>query len=243
MMPEEYSRIFLLSHMRAFTSLTGHILGSNPAINGYYEMHLSYTDAAVLNKQLSELQKNERIKDNSRYLFDKLLHNEYQLVTEELGQVCLKLLVTLREPESTINSIVHLFTKKQNRPLYSSPKEAIRYYIERLEWLAHFCRTTKHNYYYFDAGLFKTAPQALLTTLSDWLELETSLSERYQIFSQTGKARIGDSSKYIHVGEIDNSRAPPPHIHIPENELKKAYEIYLDCRQQMIAHATDAKTL
>jgi len=25
--------------MRAFTSLAGHILGSNPQINGYYEMH------------------------------------------------------------------------------------------------------------------------------------------------------------------------------------------------------------
>ena len=33
------ARIFLLSHMRAYTSLAGHILGSHPQINGYYEMH------------------------------------------------------------------------------------------------------------------------------------------------------------------------------------------------------------
>ena len=43
-MPERYSRIFLLSHMRAFTSLAGHILGSHPQINGYFEMHISYDD-------------------------------------------------------------------------------------------------------------------------------------------------------------------------------------------------------
>ena len=36
------ARIFLLSHMRAYTSLAGHILGSHPQINGYYEMHLGY---------------------------------------------------------------------------------------------------------------------------------------------------------------------------------------------------------
>jgi hypothetical protein len=32
---DPYARIFLLSHMRAFISLAGHILGSHPQINGY----------------------------------------------------------------------------------------------------------------------------------------------------------------------------------------------------------------
>jgi len=34
--PDPHARIFLLSHMRAFTSLAGHILGSHPQINAYY---------------------------------------------------------------------------------------------------------------------------------------------------------------------------------------------------------------
>jgi len=45
---DSYARIFLLSYMRAFTSLAGHILGSHPRINGYYEMHISYEDASAL---------------------------------------------------------------------------------------------------------------------------------------------------------------------------------------------------
>ncbi|MGV8991151.1 MAG: hypothetical protein ACOH1Q_07075 [Thiobacillus sp.] len=39
-MSDRYARISLLSHMRALSSLAGHILGSHPQINGYYEMPL-----------------------------------------------------------------------------------------------------------------------------------------------------------------------------------------------------------
>ena len=71
-MSERYSRIFLLSHMRAFSSLAGHILGSHPAINGYFEMHISYDDVSALDKQLDVLQEHEALKQNSHNLFDKL---------------------------------------------------------------------------------------------------------------------------------------------------------------------------
>ena len=47
---ERYDRIFLLSHMRALTSLAGHILDLHPQINGYYEMHISYENASDLAK-------------------------------------------------------------------------------------------------------------------------------------------------------------------------------------------------
>ena len=51
-MPDEYARIFLLSHMRTFTNLARHILGSHPRINGKYELHISYEDPAALDRQL-----------------------------------------------------------------------------------------------------------------------------------------------------------------------------------------------
>jgi len=64
--PDPYARIFLLSHMRAFTSLAGHILGSHPQINGYYEMHLSYEDASALDRQLEGFRQGDVIKADSR---------------------------------------------------------------------------------------------------------------------------------------------------------------------------------
>jgi len=241
-MPERYSRIFLLSHMRAFTSLAGHILGSHPAINGYFEMHISYDDVSALDKQLDVLQEHEALKQNSHYLFDKLLHNDYQLKPELPGLEGIKILVALREPEHTIKSIVNLFTQKETQELYASPEEATKYYIERLEVLADFCRTFAQDYYYFDAGLLQSAPEILLPAMSGWLELDPPLSERYKLFSQTGKARMGDSSNLIHSGTIDNTRIDYSHIRIPKDELKRAQMVYRDCRQQMIDHATDSIT-
>ena len=229
--------------MRAFTSLAGHILGSHAAINGYFEMHINYDDASALDRQLAVFQENEALKQNSHYLFDKLLHNEYQLKPEHRGFEDIKILLALREPEHTIKSIINLFASKQADELYASPEEATKYYIERLEVLADFCRTLAQDYYYFDAELLQSAPEILLPAMSGWLELDPPLSERYTIFSQTGKARKGDSSNLIHSGKIDKTRIDYSHIRIPQDELRRALTVYRDCRQLIIESATDSITL
>lgn len=242
-MSDPYSRIFLLSHMRAYTSLAGHVLGSNPAINGYFEMHLGYEDAGALDRQLAEYRKHEDLKDGSRYLFDKLLHNAYRLLPERLGPARLKILVGIRPPEPTLRSIVDLFGRKGGGEAYASPEAATRYYMERLEWLAGFCRARTGAYFYFDAELFRARPRALLSALSDWLELEEPLSEHYQVFSQTGKARRGDSSEFIHRGEIARGRADYRHIRIPRQLLDQAQATYLRCRRRIVELAADSRTL
>ena len=241
--PERHARIFLLSHMRAFTSLAGHILGSHPEINGYYEMHISYEDASALGRQLEAFLENDVLKENSRYLFDKLLHNDYLLKPEQLGLANIKILISLLEPERTIKSIVNLFVQKEIEDLYASPVEAANYYIARAQALADFSRTADQPYYYFDAEMFQRAPEQLLPRLSDWLELESPLSERYQIFKQTGKARKGDSSERIHSGRIDRTPVDYSHIVIPEDALRKAREAYRECRQQIIGNAADSVSL
>jgi len=239
-MPDHYSRIFLLSHMRAFTSLAGHILGSHPGINGYFEMHISYDDASALDKQLDMFLQFETPKKNSRYLFDKLLHNDYRLNTGLFEPAGLKLLVALMEPEKTVKSIVDLFQQKGTEALYASPLEAANYYIERIRVLADFCRTTDQPYYYYDAELFQEAPDRLLGKLTDWLELASPLTGRYQLFSQTGKAGKGDSSRFIYSGKIEKTRVDYSHITVPENILSRARESYRDCRSSIIANAADS---
>lgn len=240
---ERLSRIFLLSHMRAFTSLAGHILGSHPEINGYYEMHISYEDASALDRQLDVYLEGDALKENSRYLFDKLLHNDYLLKPERLGDTKMKILVSLLEPEQTIKSIVDLFAKKEIEDPYASPAEAATYYIARLQAIADFSRTTSQPYYYFDAELFQRAPETLLPRLSAWLELGSPLSERYQIFSHTGKARKGDSSERIHSGSIDRTPVDYSHIVIPEDVLRTAREVYRECRREIIGNAADSVSL
>jgi len=226
--------------MRAFTSLAGHILGSHPQINGYYEMHISYEEASALDRQLEVFRQGDVLKANSRYLFDKLLHNDYVLKPERLGPADLRILVSLAEPERTIRSIVHLFRQKPDPDLYASPVEAANYYVARVRALADFCRTADRGYYYFDAELLQAAPGRLLSRLSGWLALDSPLSERYQTFSQTGKTGRGDSSERIHGGRIDRTRVDYSHVVIPEEVLRVAREAYRECRERMIEGAADS---
>ena len=229
--------------MRAFTTLAGHILGSHPQINGYYEMHISYEDASALDKQLDVFLESDVLKENSRYLFDKLLHNDYLLKPEQLGLANIKILISLLEPEHTIKSIVNLFAQKEIEDLYASPVEAANYYIARVQALADFSRTAIQPYYYFDAEMLQRAPEKLLPKLSDWLELDSLLSERYQAFSQTGKAGKGDSSKRIHSGSIDKTKIDYSYIAIPQDVLRAAREVYQECRRQIIGNAVDSASL
>lgn len=237
-MPEHYSRIFLLSHMRAYTSLAGHILGSHPRINGYSEMHISYDDASALDKQVELLRQHETLKQDSHYLFDKLLHNDYRLDPGRLGLSDFRILISLRQPEPAITSIADLFDKKETDELYASPVVAADYYIERINWLADFCRSDSLPYHYYDAELFQAAPEWLLGRLTDWLDLDSPLSGRYQLFSQTGKAGTGDSSRLIHSGKIEKIRFDYSHIRIPEDVLGRAQEAYRICRSMIMANAT-----
>jgi hypothetical protein len=238
--PDPYARIFLLSHMRAYTSLAGHILGSHPQINGYYEMHLGYEDASALDRQLAAYQQDEVLKPGSRYLFDKLLHNDYALKPERLGLADIKVLVALAEPEHTIRSIVHLFRQKPDPDLYASPVEAAKYYVERVRALAEFCRTSDWPYTYFDAELLVRAPEKLLPRLTAWLELDSPLSERYEVFSHTGKARRGDTSERVRSGRIDRAQSDYSEVVIPEAVLRAAEAAYRECRGEIVAGAADS---
>ena len=238
---ERIARIFLLSHMRAYTSLAGHILGSHLQINGYYETHISYEDASALDRQLAVFLEGDALKPGSRYLFDKLLHNDYELKPDRLGPD-MKILISLAQPDHTIRSIVSLFAQKEVDDLYATPVEAANYYMKRLEALADFSRTSNQPYYYFDAELWQHAPEKLLPRLSNWLELDSPLSERYLVFSQTGKARRGDSSSRIHRGSIDRTPVDYSHVPVSEGVLDRAHEVYRECRRRIIEKAADALT-
>jgi hypothetical protein len=236
---DSYSRIFLLSHMRAFTSLLGHILGSHPAINGYFELHISYDNPAALDKQVGELRRYETLKESSRYLFDKLLHNDYRLMPALLAVNDATVLACLREPEASIKSIVNLFARKASGDSYEQPKEAAKYYIERVRRLAEFCASATHPYYYLDAESIRTRPEQLLPALTRWLDLDPPLSPRYKTFSQTGQPRKGDSSVLIRSGTIDQSASDYSHVHIAPDLLENALATYRECRRNMIANAAD----
>lgn len=233
----QYQRIFLLSHMRAYSSLTGHILGSHPQINGYYEMHLSYSSAADLDAQLRLYRQSESPKPGGIYLFDKLLHNDYVLDSRILAGSDYRVLMSIRSPAYSLKSIIHLFQAKQTTDPYADPVQATDYYVKRLESLAAFSRENSGQYYYFDAELIKTDSQSLLQALTRWCQLTTPLSDRYRIFSLTGKAGAGDSSDFINSGKIESSESQYPEVKLDAHHLSRAEQAYAEYREVMLRHA------
>lgn len=240
--PLPLARIFLLSHMRAYTSLVGHLLGSHPEINGYYEMHLSYASATDLQEQLRRYAAHDALKPAGRYLFDKLLHNDYPLDLAACDPHPTQVLIALRPPEPTLKSIVSLFARKAGNDPYADPVGAATYYIERLQWLAGFAARHAGRYRYFDASLICTAPARTLATLSDWLQLGSPLQPRYQSFAKTGVAGAGDTSSAMAAGEVIREARDYAEITLDTTSLARAQQVYDDCRQQLITHAAATLT-
>jgi len=240
---EPPQRIFLLSHMRANTSLISHILGSHAQISGYYEMHLSYQKTADLIRQQQCYAAKDMLKPAGTYLFDKLLHNKYDLYLDKLDSPAIKVLVSIREPAQTIKSIINLFAKKEQPHPYAEAAKATDYYIKRLQYLENFCTQYKQQYYYFDADIIRLQPETSLNALQKYLSLSTPLSEHYQIFSQTGQAGAGDSSENMKEGKIVYQQSNYEQIIISGDLLSAARAQYHRLRPLIINHARAALTL
>jgi len=228
--------------MRAYTSLVGHLLGSHPEIDGYYEMHQSYASTEDLGKQAQRYAEQHSLKPGGRYLFDKLLHNDYTLALEQFDPDRTIVLMALRPPEPTLKSIVSLFARKSGDDLYADPTGAATYYIERLHALAAFGRRYPRRFYYFDAELIRTDTARVLAALGAWLQLDSPLTERYRSFAQTGVAGAGDSSPAIATGRIVREENTHPGITLNAESLQRAQAAYQDCRRQLISNAIAALT-
>ncbi len=239
-MSDSFRRIFLLSHMRAYSSLFGHILGSHPDINGYYEMHLGYRTTADLARQLAQYREQDLLKPDSQFLFDKILHNQYPLNLELAELQDAIILVSLRHPQASIQSIVTLFAQKPGDHAYATPVGATDYYCQRLNHLAEFCQQHARRYYYFDAGNLVEQPQPTLDRISQWLQLAITLKTDYQTFARTGQARAGDSSEAIHRGQIISSKQPAAERQLDDTVHQQADEQYQAARTVIRQHAIDA---
>ena len=228
--------------MRAYTSLVGHLLGSHPEIDGYYEMHQSYASAEDMARQAWRYAEQHSLKPGGRYLFDKLLHNDTTLALEQLDPDRTAVLMALRPPEPTLKSIVSLFAHKPGNDPYADPTGAATYYIERLHALAAFGQQYPRRFYYFDAALIRTDTARVLAALGAWLQLGSPLAERYQSFAHTGVPGAGDSSPAIASGRVVREENTYPGIVLDAKSLQRAQAAYQGCRRQLVERAVAALT-
>ena len=236
--------VFLLSHMRSYTSLTGHIFGSHAEIEGYYEMHKGYFSWKSLYHAKLLYYSSHTIKKSATFLFDKILHNEHYMAPEVLNRADVKPLISIRNPKETIPSIVRHFNKVNSSHEFTDIDIATNYYITRLETLANLSHKIHKNYFYFDAETIKTDTLSLLNALSHYLELTIDLSPEYQKMERTGKRFSGDSSGELLSGKIQKAEKTITDGNIlPADLLSKANQAYLNARTIIINNADKHKVI
>ncbi len=194
-------RIILLSHMRANTSVFGHVLGSNPEIEGYYELHIGYYSWKSFFRQKLIYFAEHSPKRSAKYMFDKVLHNEHKVNVDIFNDDDI-FIIMVREPIATISSIQKLFAKVDPQHPYNEYEYAEQYYLSRLEHLIGFSQKLKGRFYFINATSLTQSPDRVLDALTKVFKLSIPLSKKYQIFKKTGSEGAGDSSQNMQLGEI-----------------------------------------
>ena len=187
-----YGHILLMSHMRANTSLLGHLLGSNPDIDGYYELHMGYHSRRSFLRQRLLHFRNHTPKARARYLFDKVLHDDHSVKLALFRNQ--KLLFALRSPRRTLPSIIALYRRLEPDHACATPEGAAGYYTGRVASLAAAADDADGGFLYFDADLLRSEPALTLSALTRFLELREPLNQGYDAQPLTGTERAGDSS-------------------------------------------------
>ncbi|WP_322805280.1 hypothetical protein SO574_21450 (plasmid) [Vibrio alfacsensis] len=232
LLPQKH--LLLLSHMRANTSLIGHLLGNHDDINGYYEMHIGYYSWKSLIRQKIEFFDAHPKHVPSLYLFDKILHSEHYVAPEVLYRDNVIPLFSLRNPVDTIPSIVKLYSKVNQKHEFFTVAGAIDYYEQRLDVLLNLARKLAQDFYYIDAEAIKTKTDETLTYLSQVLTLSHPLKPTYRSNVKTGQGDSGDHSENLKKGFISTTPSNYQDFNWAHGERDRLSQKYQDVRNEMI---------
>jgi len=217
--------LFILSHMRSRSTLLAHLLGSNRAIHGYRELQRSYTGSISLLKMRVELFNEFRFRSTvNTYLLDKLLHGKMKISVNVLESFSPKIIYLVREPRSTIKSIVAMGRQLDDLKL-TSVNYASDYYCTRLRELQDFSRQADCDCFFIESDELISSPENRLAYLTQWLNLAEPLQQTYRKFNHTGEPIHGDPSAHIVTGKI---RMTPenPDIEFQADKLREAEQLY-----------------
>tara|TARA_R100001480_G_scaffold2911_7_gene8019 strand:- start:8268 stop:9047 length:780 start_codon:yes stop_codon:yes gene_type:complete len=229
---KHYQPILLMSHMRANTSLLGHVLGSNPEIEGYYELHIGYYSwKSLIRQKLLHFAKHAP-KSSARFMFDKVLHDDHFVDLSLFRQG--KVIFALRPPQKTIRSIVSLYRSVEPDHPYTDSDNAAHYYISRIRSLAKIASDSPTDFLYLDADALREEAPRTLQSISGFLGLKTPLEENYKKQPLTGAEKAGDSSESIVSGKIERVTRTYDHIPVAEANMAEAARQFQLARNTII---------
>lgn len=225
--------IFLISHMRGYTTLLSHQLGSHPEIAGYAEMHQNYRNALDFIGLAEKIERAGAGLPHGRWLLDKILH-PCRIADGVLQRDDLALLISARPPRPTLTSII-----KGRHGGLDNERAAGDYYLARLRELRSLIERRDGRVLFIEAEALIASPAATLAGIAGYLGLSSGLSASYRSFPLTGRKKFGDSSAWIHSGHIesrrDNGGLLPPSRFL--DELDRAYGEFRDFAARRAADA------
>jgi len=234
--------IFLLSHIRGYTTLLSHILGSHREISGYGETWRSYRTARDLLELRCAICTHGNYKPNCTYFLDKMLHNRLQISDSILSRTGIHYIFMIRKPVPTIKSMVAYYRKWIEQGgaiegclLPPTVEDAVVHYSNRLNFLvdvsARLRRRSKRAIVVRAEDLI-SRPFSVLSELQTFLHLGSALDEHYSVFNHTGAAgawNLGDTSEFIRKGKIERHRPPYAEITVSDQLAHKANCEYERC--------------
>lgn len=221
--------LLLLSHMRSGSSLISHILGSHPQIAGYSERHKAYRDTLDVLLARAEILGDSEIStqtDKPLYIFDKVLHNTIPLCSRVLNNQRTTILVSVREPLSTLASCSRLAELDPDMACFAEPLYAADYYVQRLAFLnKQLLLLRTPPVVLFSEALF-LEPAPTLEVLTKALGLTAPLTSEYKKFRYTGRPGFGDSGNAIRTGKVITPAGVSFKTDIPPWIQKKIFSAY-----------------
>lgn len=226
--------LFIFGHMRSRSSVLSHVLGSNPNICGYSELHLSYLSYTNLMKMRIRLYQDLNCELQDKYLLDSILHNRFDLSDKIFETIKPKIIFLIRNPESTIKSIINM-GDITGAEWVKDPNNALHYYCSRLAWIEKFAEKIPGDYFYIDSNNLVSNTEHVLETLSKWLKLKDPLDSHYSTFSDTGKPSHGDPSQNIFSGTIKKTKEHV-NINVPSEVLDRGISCYERCKNILMTY-------
>ena len=221
--------LFVLGHMRSYSSLLCHILGSHPQVDGYCETHVKYRTRFDLLRLRSRVVKLTGEPLRGRYVLDKVLHN-YPLASSILRSPNTLSIVLVRRPVPTVQSIVNMGLHYSDVAWYRDLDAVARYYEERVGALVQLAEELRGRVMFMEAETLLSRTGDVLQNIGRLLELSGPLQSDYKQFAHTGEGGFGDPSETITTGRVTNpAREPRTPVMLPAAMTARLEVAYAAC--------------
>jgi hypothetical protein len=221
--------LFVLGHMRCYSSLLCHILGSHPQIDGYCETHVKYRTRFDLLRLRSRVVKLTGEPLRGRYVLDKVLHN-YPFASSILRRPNTLAIVMVRRPVPTVQSIVNMGLHYSDIAWYRDLDVVARYYEERVAALVRLADELRGRVMFMEAETLLSRTGDVLQSIGGLLELSEPLRSDYKRFAHTGEGGFGDPSETITTGRVTNAvREPRTPVMLPAALIARLETAYAAC--------------